>query len=259
MGRETEPEALRAAVAVARRVIQNGGETTRAEELLFRVTDAARIVRADGFVIPTGVIASGLEKGVHHALVRRIERRGIDLGEICRIEDLVRAFEAGALDPKSLLEALVAGDAFSEVAPPLRLAASALIAGFFALLFGGTSIDFGLGLCIGPLVAAFAIFLSRAAVPAYFQNLGGAAIAVGAASIGAALFPGARADALTSGPLMLLVPGIAIVNSVRDTIEGDLVSGLARGVEAFLLAAALAVGAGFSLKVADILLLWSRT
>ena len=38
---------------------------------------------------------------------------------------------------------------------------------------------------------------------------------------------------------MLLVPGLAITNAIRDTIAGDYVSGVARAVDAFLCAIAL--------------------
>ena len=43
---------------------------------------------------------------------------------------------------------------------------------------------------------------------------------------------------------MLLVPGLAITNAVRDSIAGDLISGLARAVEALLIAVAVALGNG---------------
>ena len=48
---------------------------------------------------------------------------------------------------------------------------------------------------------------------------------------------------------MLLVPGIAITNAIRDTIAGDLVSGLTRAAEAFFIALSIAVGTGASLSI----------
>lgn len=48
---------------------------------------------------------------------------------------------------------------------------------------------------------------------------------------------------------MLLVPGLAITNAVRDTIAGDLVSGVTRGLEAFLTAVGIAVGTGIVFKI----------
>ena len=46
---------------------------------------------------------------------------------------------------------------------------------------------------------------------------------------------------------MQVVPGLAIVNAIRDLIEGDLVSGAARLLDAFMVAAGLSVGAVFAL------------
>ncbi len=43
---------------------------------------------------------------------------------------------------------------------------------------------------------------------------------------------------------MLLVPGLAITNAIRDTVSGDLVSGLARTAEAIFIAVGIAVGSG---------------
>ena len=46
------------------------------------------------------------------------------------------------------------------------------------------------------------------------------------------------------GSIMLLVPGLAITNALRDTISGDLLAGLTRATEAFLVAISIAVGTG---------------
>jgi uncharacterized membrane protein YjjB (DUF3815 family) len=53
---------------------------------------------------------------------------------------------------------------------------------------------------------------------------------------------------------MLLVPGIPIVNAIRDTIAGDLVAGLARGADAAITAAAVSIGTGIAIKTWDVLL-----
>ena len=41
---------------------------------------------------------------------------------------------------------------------------------------------------------------------------------------------------------MLLIPGIALTNAIRDLFSGDLVSGLLRFAEALMLAATVALG-----------------
>ena len=46
--------------------------------------------------------------------------------------------------------------------------------------------------------------------------------------------------------IMLLVPGLAITNAIRDTVNGDLISGLTRTTEAIFVAIALALGSGLA-------------
>ena len=48
---------------------------------------------------------------------------------------------------------------------------------------------------------------------------------------------------------MQVVPGLAIVNAIRDIIAGDLVSGAARTLEAFMVAAGLSAGSVLGLLV----------
>ena len=44
------------------------------------------------------------------------------------------------------------------------------------------------------------------------------------------------------GDIMLLIPGIAITNAIRDMLMGDTISGLMRLIEGILWAGALAAG-----------------
>lgn len=56
-------------------------------------------------------------------------------------------------------------------------------------------------------------------------------------------------DKIIIGSIMLLVPGIAITNAIRDTIAGDLLAGVSRALEAFLIAIAIAIGTGSIIKI----------
>ena len=51
------------------------------------------------------------------------------------------------------------------------------------------------------------------------------------------------------GTLMILTPGMAITNSLRDIIRGDYASGVARLAEALLIAASIAIGVGIILII----------
>ena len=49
------------------------------------------------------------------------------------------------------------------------------------------------------------------------------------------------------GNIVLLIPGMALANSIRDLLCGDIVAGLLRLVESLLVA--LAIAAGYSLPL----------
>ena len=49
-------------------------------------------------------------------------------------------------------------------------------------------------------------------------------------------------DTVTISALMVLVPGVALTNSLRDMFSGNTISGLMRFIESILLALTIAFG-----------------
>jgi len=82
----------------------------------------------------------------------------------------------------------------------------------------------------------------------FLTNISGGVIAALVAIIFNSIFPFIQVDKVIIGAIMVMVPGVAMTNAVRDSIAGDLVSGLARGAEALLIAVSIAFGVGFVLK-----------
>ena len=67
-----------------------------------------------------------------------------------------------------------------------------------------------------------------------------------AVAVMTSVVPWLHQDEVTIGVIMLLVPGVALTNSLRDILLGDTLSGILRMIEALLLAATLAIGIIFS-------------
>jgi uncharacterized membrane protein YjjP (DUF1212 family) len=86
--------------------------------------------------------------------------------------------------------------------------------------------------------------MARRQLPDFFSNIVAGAVATFLCMAGSGAGLVSNADATVIGVLMLLVPGIAVTNAIRDTIAGDLVAGVARGADALMSAAAISVGAG---------------
>ena len=49
-------------------------------------------------------------------------------------------------------------------------------------------------------------------------------------------------DVVTISTLMVLVPGMALTNAMREIMAGDIISGLSRAADSILTAAAIAIG-----------------
>ena len=60
---------------------------------------------------------------------------------------------------------------------------------------------------------------------------------------------GENLDAVTIGTLMVLVPGMALTNAMREIMAGDIISGLSRTAEVILVATAIALGTAIPLML----------
>ncbi len=116
-------------------------------------------------------------------------------------------------------------------------------------MFGGNYLDFIIAFIIGAALKPVLSFLSYLNVNVFFTNLVGGFTVSLLALLSTLVVSGLNVDKIIIGSVMILVPGIGIVNALRDTIAGDLISGIIRGAEAFLIAVAIAVGTGVVLKL----------
>jgi uncharacterized membrane protein YjjP (DUF1212 family) len=246
--KQLDPEnILLLAADAARIVLESGGETYRAEETASFIAVALGGADAECYATPTGVTLSfaGLD-GRIHTILRRIKRRSMNLERIAQVSALSRSVVAGEIDFDEASDRLcrIEGERGAGAAAS-ALAASAG-AGFFAMLFGGEWNDALVAGAVGALVSRFPPVMAARKIPDFFTNFvaaaGAAALCMAARAVGLAT----GSDATIIGVLMLLVPGVAITNAIRDTIAGDLVAGVARGADAFMSAAALAAGAGIA-------------
>ncbi|HUX39079.1 MAG TPA: threonine/serine exporter family protein [Rectinemataceae bacterium] len=252
-GQSRPPEAedfLLLAADAARLVLESGGETYRAEETAQSIATGLGAVDVECFATPTGIVLSfSGPDGRVRSIVRRVSTRSLNLDRITRTEELVREVVAGTLEWDEAAATL--GDIESSPEVPLlpSLAAAAAGTGFFTLFFGGAWNDALVAAFSGLILSRMTHYLARRRISDFFTNLAGgaliAAVALSAKGMGLA----ANADLAILGAAMYLVPGVAITNAIRDTIAGDLVAGVARAADAFMSAAAIAIGAGSALGV----------
>lgn len=230
-------------------MLESGAETYRVEETIVRIGLSFGIDDAESFVTPTGIITSLTKDSTTVTLVRRITSRGVDLNKIDLINNLSRQVQAQSMTVDELNTELINISQSDRYSAALTLFSSCAAAGCFALMFGGNIKDFFAAFIIGACIKIVSAVCQKLDINSFFINsLGGGLCAI-LAIILMKLNICANLDKTIIGSIMLLVPGLTITNAIRDTIAGDLLSGITKAAEAFLVAISIAVGTGAILSL----------
>ena len=231
-------------------ILENGGETYRAEETVERMCQGLGIPRVDVLALPTGLMLTlTLEEDNTITRIVRVRSRSTDLSRIDECNNISRKVASGAMTPDEAYKALL------EIKRPQRekrwlmAAASAVTAASFTIMLGGGWADFGVSFFCGALVQWVLTPLTKMKTPPLISSMIAGALTTLLALLGRDLFDGVSVEPVISGAIMPLLPGLATTNAMRDTIRGDLVSGGARLGEAILSVMMLAAGIGLMLSM----------
>ena len=231
-------------------MLDAGAEIGRVEETLSRMGEAYGAERTDVFVI-TSVIVMTMEFPDCEPVteMRRIHSDGQqDYYRLDKLNAISRSCCAKPLPPEELEEQL---DSIAAGHKPLwrRVTGSVLAAAAFAVFFGGTLLD---GLVAG-LVGLGISFLKDRLGETRINTIASDLIVSLLVGLGVGglsfLFPALHMDMILIGDIMLLIPGLALTNAIRNILVGDTISGVVRLTETLLWAAALAGGIMVALSV----------
>ncbi|MCT8975982.1 threonine/serine exporter family protein [Clostridium sp. CX1] len=236
-------------------ILENGGEIYRVEETIIRICNAYNIKIVEPFATPTAIIVSASsEYGQNISIIKRIKKRSLNLEKISQVNDISRNIKNKGFTLEYIESELHKVENSKSYSIKVNILFSGITAAFFALVFGGNLRDFFVSFIIGCLIKSTSTLLGFLQTNDFFVNTLCGALAALVALLSVHLGIGAHADKIIIGSIMLLVPGLAITNAIRDTIAGDLIAGISRGVEAFLIAIAIAVGTGATMKIWFLLL-----
>ena len=234
-------------------MLKNGAETYRVEETIEKMISSRVDSPVEVFVMSTGIIISVESDGNPFTTVSRIVSSGIDMEYITRANSFSRVFTEGKM---SLEEANIMLDQLKT--PPkfsgkVRYFFSGMAGGFVVLLFGGSFLEFILAYIASSLTVFFTDKLSKIGYNFFVKNIIGGFIAGSLGILLVILMSSfnqfADYNKVIIGPLMTLVPGVALTNGIRDLISGELIAGSAKMMEALFIAIALAFGVGIVLQI----------
>jgi uncharacterized membrane protein YjjP (DUF1212 family) len=132
--------------------------------------------------------------------------------------------------------------------------AHGIVAAFFTLFWGGSALDACLAFFCGLVVKAAVSSMSRMNTNTFFTYIFASMLLVLAPVILSALGCPIHMDKIIIGAIMLLVPGIAITNMMRDIIAGDFLTALLKSAEVLIIAMAIAIGIAIPVGAARVLM-----
>lgn len=242
---------LNTATDVGHFLLESGAEIYRIEESIQRILYAYGVKHVDVFAIPSYItVTITTHEDKCYTRLRRITTRGTNYTAVNQLNNLCREIcqEKPSMEEiHQKLKEIRQGTRYSYWA---LVGAFAAIAAAFALFFGGDLADALVAAGCGAIVRIVVQYMEKFHTNPFFINLINSAMVTILAVLFVDFQVAHHVDKIIIGTLMNLVPGVAITNSIRDIIAGDLMAGLVKGVEALMVALALALGTGVALIAA---------
>ncbi|SHK03853.1 Uncharacterized membrane protein YjjP, DUF1212 family [Hathewaya proteolytica DSM 3090] len=241
---------LRVVCKLGQLMLENGAETYRVEQTINIVSKSYNYTQCESSVIPSTISVSiTSSNGETFTMIKRIRSRTVNLNKISLVNDLSRKIVTEKISISELNKQLDKIDQSPQYSKLSSTFFTALASASFCLLFGGNYKDFFVTFVLGNLLSLCTSYLNSMDVNGFFVNIVAGFLTSFLGMIAVNIGLGSQHDKIVIGSIMLLLPGIAITNAIRDIIAGDLVSGMSRSIEAMLAAISIALGTGIGFNI----------
>ena len=238
---------LSAAVDLGTQILECGGDVNHVEKIINKICSAYGAQQTDVFVITSSIVVTMKRNDDSFTQTRRINHYNTDFRKLDELVELSTSL-CKTKPELSVLEREI-NQACQKIVqhPILELSGYLLASGSFAVFFGGNLMD---GICAA--ICGAVIFLFNKKLNKIWNSqlifylicsLFSGFVALMLTKIGLCK----NIDKVMIGSIMLLIPGIALTNALRDLFAGDTISGTLRLLEALIQAGAIACG--FALAV----------
>lgn len=229
------------------KLLESGAETYRVEDTVCRICMNMNLAKPECFCMPTGLFTSAEFEGKVYTRVVRIKNRKTDLEKIHLINDLSRHAKDLTIDEFEQQLSAVSKD--NPYPWYIDVLFASLGAFGFTFVFGGGFKDACFSFLIGLGLRSLMLTINKSKFNSFFCNAVCSFVLTVAALTLNHFGLSDNYEKIIIGTIMLLVPGLAMTNAVRDSLGDDLVSGIARATEAILIAISVAVGSGIAMSI----------
>lgn len=227
---------------IGRRMVMCGSEVRRVEDTIIRICNAYDIKVCEIYAITTLIVMTMKDKeGRHYTQSVRINSTATDLGQLEALNAMAREICSKVPSISEIGSALKNNNLRKEN-NIVKCLGYMLAASGFAVFFGGTFIDG---------VAASVIAIGIFGMDHFFQirKLNRIIYTIIACFISGCLaqlfqYIGfcTNIDKIMIGDIMLFIPALVLINGVKEMFYQDIMTGLYRLIEAFMIAVSIAIG-----------------
>jgi uncharacterized membrane protein YjjP (DUF1212 family) len=228
-----------------------GAETYRVEDTMSRILKISGLEKTETFVTPTGIFLTLGDSSIDSiTLVKRVDNRITNMSHIYRTNNISRKLCSGAMSLEEAYGELKEIKNQKEYDVRLQHICTIIGSSAFTILLGGDWLNSLIAGLNGSLIVLITLITRKMRINTFIKNLSASIlIAFNSMFFLHELGTNLQLDTLIGGSVMPLLPGVAITNAIRDTLQGDYVSGTARAIEAFVLAASTAAGIGIGIAL----------
>lgn len=234
------------AVLAGEIMLISGAEIYRVEDTINRILKKSNRRTTEAIVLPTVIFATLNDQEEELITVsRRVTGRSTNLNRVYVVNDISRKLCDDIMEVEEAYMCLKEAEAAIQFRPWMKRVAMIAAAVFFALLLGGGPADWLAAALVGGVLALMSGIAFKIRLNDFCANAVSAFL-IAFSAFGLKQWGGfvINSDLVIISAIMPLVPGVIFTTAIRDTLNGDYSSGVARMMEAVVIALAVAAGVG---------------
>jgi len=232
-------------------LLQHGADAGRVEASLEQMEPGLGIERIDAVVMSKTIMLTATRQDAHHTRVARVPIVGVNMNILSEVELLLGRFQQGRVTPEQLaLELERIPTSTHHYSRGVILAATGLACAAFCRLFDGDWAALAVTAVAAGLAAWVRMGLNHLHVNYFLVVLCTALTASLVA--GSALWLSQTPQSALTAAVLLLVPGVPLINASVDIFQGHISAGLARVTTSLVVFLGIALGLGMVVRLLQV-------
>ena len=232
-------------------LLQHGADAGRVEASLQQMEPGLGIERIDAVVMSKTILLTATRQDAHHTRVARVPIVGVNMNSLNEVEQVLGLFQQGRVTPGQLAVIL---DRIATLphhySRGVIVAATGLACAAFCRLFGGDWAALAITGVAAAVAAWVRMALNQRQVNYFLVVLLTALVA--SLLAGSTLWLSQTPQSALTAAVLLLVPGVPLINASVDILQGHISAGLARATTSLVVFLGIALGLGIVVRLLQV-------